>query len=296
MPESQQRKPKLLKPVLFAALVGLSCLDAHAVDLSHPPSARNIMQAVEEFDDGNHMVAQVAMVLTDRNGTQRERKFVRYVRNGELPTDKYSYIHFHEPAQVAGTTVLAYDYRDQRKDNDSWIYLPAVGKVKRLTTEERTGKLMGSDISYGDLTRRNLNNYEFKLLGEVPVGAWKTWHVEFVPTTPDEVRRFGYVKGHVWVDKQSLRVVRSIFWKAENAQTKLFDVKTLAKVDGIWTPLDMVFAVQHNGVTLHHTRMTFSSVRYNQPVDDRLFTPDGIARPPAVAGQRVASQTVVSPR
>lgn len=279
----------MLKPVLLAALValaGLSAPHAYADGLPDKPSAREVMHAVETFDDGDHMVAQVSMVLTDRHGAQRERRFVRYVRNGALPTDKYSYIHFYEPAQVAGTTVLAYDYRDQRKDNDSWIYLPAVGKVKRLTNEERTGKLMGSDISYGDLTRRDLGKYEFKMLGEVAVGPWKTWHIEFVPTTPDEVRRFGYVKGHVWVDKQSLRVVRSVFWKEETGQTKLFDVKTLENVDGIWTPTDMVFAVQHNGVTMHHTRLTFHDVHYNRPVEDRLFTPDGIARAPQLASRQ----------
>lgn len=246
-------------------------------------TVRQIMQAVDDFDDGDHMVADVELVLTDRQGMRQTKRFQRYLRNGANPKDKYSYIQFYEPKLLSGTTVLAYDYRDHRKDNDSWIYLPEVGKVKRLTTSERTGRLMGSDISYGDLTKRNIENYDFKLLAETPVGAWKTWHIEFVPKTEEEVQRFGYLKGQVWVDQQSLRIVRSIFWKAENRQAKLFDVKKMELIDGIWTPTDMVFAVQQNGATVHHTTMKFSSVHYNRPVADHLFTPEGMARPAALS-------------
>lgn len=264
--------------VLFAAFGFAAWLAAPPSWAAEPAGAAQIMQAVDEFDDGDHMVADVELVLTDRQGTQQTKRFQRYMRNGARPRDKYSFVRFYEPRLLAGTTVLAYDYRDHRQDNDSWIYIPEIGKVKRLTSSERTGKLMGSDISYGDLTKRNIDNYDFALLGEVAVGEWRTWHIEFVPKTDEEVQRFGYLKGQVWVDKRSLRIVRSIFWKAENHQTKLFDVKKMDLIDGIWTPVDMVFATQHDGTTVHHTAMKFSSVRYNRPVADHLFTPEGMAR------------------
>lgn len=260
--------------------LGLAFPATQAAELT---TALQIMQAVDEFDDGDHMVADVELLLTDRQGTQQTKRFQRYLRNGVNPKDKYSYIQFYEPKLLSGTTVLAYDYRDHRKDNDSWIYIPEIGKVKRLTSSERTGKLMGSDISYGDLTKRKIENYDFTLLGEPTVGAWKTWLIEFVPKTEEEVQRFGYLKGQVWVDRQSLRIVRSIFWKAENGQTKLFDVKKMELIDNIWTPTDMVFVTQQNGATVHHTAMKFSAVHYNRPVADHLFTPEGMARTPASA-------------
>jgi outer membrane lipoprotein-sorting protein len=268
-------KPKKLhRSVLLILGLSASGLIGATPTFAQDLTAKEIMQKVEDFDDGDNSISDIEFILTDRQGNQEKRKLRRLGKNfGPNGRDEYTYSYFYSPTLIDGTRVLTYDYHDDARDDETWIFIPDLGKVKRLTSRDKTSKLMGSDISYGDLTQRDLSKYDFKLLGEEKVRNWDTYMVEFTPKTEEEVKRFGYLKGQVWVDKLSFRAVRSIFWKSEGGQAKYFEIYKMENIDGIWTALDMSFTVKRGDAVVHRTDMRVSNVKYNQTFPQSLFSP-----------------------
>ena len=267
--------------VLLLSSVQFAFNSVHAAipGATEPLDARAIMQRVEDFDDGDNLVSDIELTLTDRQGNQKIRKMRRLGKNfGADKRDEYAYSYFYAPKELEGMTVLTFDYHDYNQEDETWVYIPQLGQTKRMTSQDKTGRLMGSDINYGDLAQRDTRLYDFKLLREEKVRQWDTWVIEFTPRTEEEVRRYGYTKGQAWVDKESFRVVRSIFWKAENNEDKYFEIYKLEKISGIWTPLDMSFMLKKGDVVLHRTDMKISNHRYNQNLSESLFDPNWLDR------------------
>lgn len=264
---------------ILPSIMSVGLLVASNIVAAETMDARAIMQQVEDFDDGDNEVSDMELTLTDRQGNQKIRKMRRLAKNfGADKRDEYAYSYFYAPRELEGMTVLTFDYHDDGKEDDIWVYIPQLGQTKRMTSQDRTGRLMGSDINYGDLVQRDTIHYDFKLLREEKVKQWDTWVIEFVPRTEEEIRRFGYVKGQAYVDKASFRVVRAIFWKAENNEVKYFEVYKLENISGIWTPLEMSFTLKKGDVVLHRTDMKVINPRYNQNLSESLFEPNWLDR------------------
>jgi outer membrane lipoprotein-sorting protein len=252
-------------------------LAAHAAD---PLTAREIMQRVEDREEGDDSVARVTIAMTDRFGDTHECRLKRFRKDaGPDGKDSYTFSFIDSPEAMQGTRTLTLDYRPADAQDDQWLYIPALGEVKRITTNTNTSRLMGSDITYGDLTSRDLDLYEFELLGEEPVEKWRTWVVSFKPKTPEEIRRFGYTHGKVWVEQNSYVVVRSIFWMAENEQVKYFITHDLREIDGIWSPVAMTFITRKGAHTVSKTTMRLDDIAYDVGLPDAMFTPDYLTDP-----------------
>ena len=73
------------------------------------------------------------------------------------------------------TGFLTYDYDDPVRDDDQWLYLPALKKTKRIATGDKSGSFMGSDFSYADLTSRELDRYDFRLMKQAEVNGVAVW-------------------------------------------------------------------------------------------------------------------------
>ena len=141
--------------VLGAFLAGIST-SAWAL------TADEIMQRVNDREDGDNIVMEMQMVLINKNNEQRVRRMQQYRQDkGE---DSQSVIFFEEPADVRNTGFLTYDYDDESKDDDQWMYLPALRKTKRIAASDKSVSFMGSDFNYSDLTSYNLSDYNYKLL------------------------------------------------------------------------------------------------------------------------------------
>lgn len=271
-----------VRGLLFRAMPAIVAVLLPGMPVAAPaqaPDAHAIMQRVEDFDDGDNLVSDIELTLTDRQGNQKTRKMRRLAKNfGADRRDEYAYSYFYFPRELEGMTVLTFDYHDYDKEDETWVHIPQLGRTKRMTSSDKTGRLMGSDINYGDLVQRDTNRYDFRLLGEERVRDWDTWVIEFVPRTEEEIARYGYLKGQAWVDKASYRVVRAIFWKAENNEVKYFEIYRLERISGIWTPLSMSFMLKKGDVVLHRTDMQVVNPRYDQKLSEDLFDPNWLDR------------------
>ena len=207
------------------------------VVLADDAKAREIMQKVEDRDDGDKRRSSMQMILIDKRGKERVRSTVSYSR--DQGKDTQSIIFFESPADVEGTGFLTYDYDDETKDDDQWLYLPALKKTKRIAASDKSGSFMGSDFNYSDMTSRALNEYDFTLSKEMEVNGDKVWAIEAVPRSQKTIDETGYKKSLILVRQDNYVVIRAISWEKDGGRMKYLDVKELKKIDGIWTPLEM---------------------------------------------------------
>jgi hypothetical protein len=233
-------------------------------------SAREIMDRVEDRDDGDDGISDMEMILIDKRGQQRIRKMRTFSKDsGE---DDYSLMFFLTPADVKDTGFLTYDYDDLDRDDDQWLYLPALKKTKRIAAGDKSGSFMGSDFNYSDMSSRALDRYDYTLMKETEVNGHKVWQIQGIPNTKEEINRTGYTKSIVFVRQDNFVVIRSVGWLKKGSRLRYFDVKTLEEIEGIWVATEMTMTTKKGKATLHKTVLKSSNVKFNQDLDLEDFS------------------------
>ena len=254
----------------FIITVTLSLSLLGSLSFADDPKAREIMRQVEDRDRGDNKTSTIEMVLIDKKGQQRIRHMFQYTK--DFGDDSYGIIFFIEPADVKDTSFLTYDYDDADKDDDQWLYMPALRKTKRIASSDKSGSFMGSDLNYSDMTSLELEDYDFFLKKEMEVDGIKTWLIESVPRSKETIEETGYQKGLVFVRQDNYVVIRSVKWEEKDGYLKYMEVKQLEQIDGIWVSLETHVTRKHGKRTVHKTILTNSNVKFDQDLDESLFT------------------------
>lgn len=266
--EMKSMTVRVSKAVMLAILFFLTVCAGQAN--ADDAFAREIMQKVEDRDDGDNQVSDLQMILIDKSGNQRVRKIRQFRKDrGE---DKLNLIFFLHPADVEDTGFLTFDYDAPDKDDDQWLYLPALGKTKRIASSDKSGSFMGSDFNYSDMTSRQLEDYDFKLLKESKVGELKVWMIELVPRSKAVVEETGYKKSIVFVRQDNYVVIRGIHWVEGSKDLKYLDVKKLELIDSIWVATEITMTTKKGKETRHKTLLRIGNVKFNQPLNESYFT------------------------
>jgi outer membrane lipoprotein-sorting protein len=252
--------------VLLVMIMVLSAVPASADD----PKARAIMEKVDARDDGDHQTADMEMTLIDKNGHQRKRSIRSFSK--DMGDDTYRLMFFREPADVRNTGFLTYDYEDPDRDDDQWLYLPALRKTKRIASSDKSGSFMGSDLTYADMTSRNLDDYDFTLKKEMDVKGEPVWLIESIPRSKKVIKETGYAKSLLFVRKDNYYVIRGVHWVKNGGYLKYLDTRTLEQIDGVWVGTEMHITKKKSKKMVHKTEMYWKNVRFNQDFADDLFT------------------------
>ncbi len=232
-------------------------------------SVNEIVNKVDTRDDGDNGVATMKMILIDKHGSKRIRDMKKYSKDkGE---DIYSAIFFLSPSDVKNTAFLTYDYDDSAKDDDQWLYLPALKKTKRIASSDKSASFMGSDFSYSDMTSRDINDYTYKLVKESKVGNNKVWIIESKPKTQKTIDETDYTKSYMFVRQDNFVVIRALHFLTDGKK-KYMDVKKLEKIDGIWVATEIEMKTKKGKQTLHTTLLKFNNVKFNQDLSDSFFS------------------------
>ncbi|HHS92136.1 MAG TPA: outer membrane lipoprotein-sorting protein, partial [Campylobacterales bacterium] len=178
------------KKLLFLLGVGATLLTTNV--MADDVQARAIMEKVDARDDGQTLEQDMLMVLIDKNGNERTRDLKSYAK--DFGEDEHRTLFFKSPSDVKNTAFLTYDYDDSAKDDDQWLYLPALKKVKRIPSADKSSSFMGSDFSYFDMTDRDLEDYDFRLLKETKVYGHDAWMIESTPRNQKVIDESGYEK------------------------------------------------------------------------------------------------------
>ncbi len=232
--------------------------------------ARAIMEKADARDDGDNASANMEMILIDKKGQERVRKILSLSK--DMGEDTYRIMFFTHPTNVKDTGFLTYDYDAPDRNDDQWLYLPALKKTKRIASSDKDNPFMGSDFSYADMTDRHLDDYNYKLLKEVEVSNTKTWVIESVPKTQEVIDTYGYTKSVLFVRQDNYVVVRAVNWIKKGDKLKYMDVRSLELIDNIWVPTEIHMTTKKGKATLHRTILKRENVRFNQDLKEDLFT------------------------
>ena len=225
-------------------------------------TGREVAENVENRDSGDTTHALVQMRLVDADGDAKDRVIEQY---GREENDRMrNVIIFHRPASVEGTRFLTIERGD--RDDDQWIYLPALDRVRRIAGGEGDDAFMGTDFTYNDLEGRDIEGYNYELLREEQVDDWNTYVVETVPKPETDSQ---YSKLVQYVDRNSWIPVKIEFYDQDGNLLKVNQVHRMERVQGYWTIIENSMA---NVQTEHRTELQVTNFRYNEDLPDGLFT------------------------
>jgi Outer membrane lipoprotein-sorting protein len=251
----------ILKTLLIASLT-LSSLFAI--------TGQEIAQKVHDRDEGDNSTSNMKMTLIDKNKKKRVRDLKTYTKDkGE---DKLKLMFFLTPADVRNTGFLTYDYEDSDKDDDQWLYLPELRKVKRIASSDKSSSFMGSDFTYSDMTSRNVEDYTYKIMKEPKVGGHKTWQMLVTPKTDKTIEETGYTKSIMFIRQDNFVVVQALNYIKIGKKLKYMKILGLKKIDGIWTTTKIQMVTKKGKKTLHKTVFEFTDIKYNQDLEESFFS------------------------
>jgi hypothetical protein len=207
--------------------------------------------------------------LTDRRGQTRAqeiRSFRRYFAD-----EKRTILFYTAPANVRGTGFLTYDYADGAAEDDQWLYLPALRKVRRIPASSRGDYFLGTDFSYEEIKSENkvgLQDYRFRTTGQEEVDGILCYVVEGTAVSTEIAKELGYSKA-VWRIDPAIWISRkSDYWDVNGNHLKTIENLKIEQVDEIWTVLQVRAKNHKSG---HSTLLTSTNVDYRSAVPERTF-------------------------
>jgi len=256
-----------LKPFVLSALL---TIPVAGFAQSAEDRGLEIAQAAKDFDKGfADFTANMTMTLKNRSGNTSTR-FIR-IRTLEVDGDgDKSLSIFDQPADVKGTAMLTYTHG--LKPDDQWLYLPALKKIKRISSRNKSGPFMGSTFAFEDLGSQEVEKYSYKYLRDEPCGGWSCYVVERYPA----YKHSGYTRQVVWIDSEGYRMVKAEFYDRKKALLKTLIADDFQQFLGhYWRPgrMDMV-----NHQTGKSTLLEWSEYQFKTGLSDRDFRSQTLKR------------------
>ncbi len=177
-----------------------------------------------------------------------------------------------EPIGEKGIGMLTYDYDDANKDSDTWLYLSALGKVKRMISSsedsDESGSFFGTEFSIEDVELSKVDDYTYKLQKETTYDGRPTWVIESVPK-PKRARKSKYGRSLSWIDKERHLVLKVNLFNRHGKPYKQLTMRNIKNIDGVWVARNLTM---NNRITRRVTSMDLISVAFNMDVPDDFLT------------------------
>ncbi len=265
--------------------IGAFWLSLHVVAEESKPAnskavdADTIVKRVMAVPEGEHSTSRLIMKMVDRRGKERVRYTANYRKYfGE---EKRTVLFYTEPANVKGTGFLTYDYPKSDVDDDQWLYLPALRKVRRISASDRGDYFLGTDFTYEDIKQSGKidpRDYNFIFLSEETGSQGEKRYVLEAQAVTDEVaKELGYQKLALRVNPDNWVITQIDYWDTKGKKLKTYTASDIEKIDGIWTRQTMEV---NNHISGHYTHFSFKDVDYKTPVNDRKFSVHALNRGP----------------
>jgi outer membrane lipoprotein-sorting protein len=203
------------------------------------------------------------MVITARNGNTSERVIDQYSKDG--PNGGRTVIVFQSPSNVAGTRFLTMDTASG--GTDQWIFLPELGRVRRIAASESSGSFMGTDFSYDDISavdrEASLDNH--RLLREETLNGRACYVIESIPKDSS----FQYSKTISWIEKERYLSYKVELYNRRGELVKIMEMSDFRDVQGRLTPMQTKISTVGAGT---FTTIYMEIIRYNDAIPERVFT------------------------
>lgn len=239
-------------------------------------SADDIMARVDATPEPDSQKSTMTMVLVDQRNQQRVRQIQSQQMQSE--TANLSLLFFLQPADVRGTGFLMFDYHQPDKDTDQWLWLPSLGRARRIAGSDQTGSFMGSDLSYADLSRRHLEDWNYQLLREDEVSGVPVWLIEATARDQSVVARTGYQRSILYVRQDIAQITRAVHYTPTEGLIKLMNIPAFEQQGDYWLPNEIQMMTQRGGRTEHRTLLRFSDRQVNYAAHPEDFTLNRLER------------------
>jgi outer membrane lipoprotein-sorting protein len=190
-----------------------------------------IAQDADKYDSGfQDFTADMVMTLRNKQGKESTRQI--RIRTLEVQGDgDKSMSIFDQPRDVKGTAMLTFSHG--LEPDDQWLYLPALKRVKRINSRNKSGPFMGSEFAYEDLSSQEVEKYTYKYLRDEACGELQCYVIEQYP----QYEHSGYTRRIVWLDKEGYRPVKVVFYDRKNSLLKTLSNSNYKQyLDHYWRP------------------------------------------------------------
>lgn len=231
------------------------------------PTGPEIMTNLDQRDEGQDQVSRSVQSLINHRGQVRQRNnlYLRKNYKGKNGLDTKTLIFISSPARVKGTAFMNWSYLDSAKDDDQWLYLPALRKVRRLSASEKEDSFMGTDFTYDDMGDRKVEEDNHKLIGSERIEGQDCFKVESTPKDP----KYMYSKKVTWVVKGEWIPLKVDYYDRKKRHLKTLTYGGWKKIEGVWVTSRMEMA---NHLTKHRTLLEMPETRVNVGLDEKIFS------------------------
>jgi hypothetical protein len=178
----------------------------------------------------------------------------------------------NEPVRDKGIGMLTYAYAAPDKDDDNWLYLSALGKVKRLVSSsessDESGSFFGTEFSVEDIASRKIEDYTYKLVEQVTYANRPVWILELVPT-PERTKKSKYSKVMLWIDKERYVILKQDLYDRNGTLFKRLTASNVEQINNVWVARK---AEMNNLLTRRVTLMELTAIAYNVDVPKEFLT------------------------
>jgi len=262
------------RPLLSAVSAFCVLFAAGATALADDPDARgdtpeaqkgyDISARADRTDNGfGDSRVEARMVLTNRAGQQtvREFSFQTLEKEDESVGDK-SLVVFDSPRDVEGTALLS--HAKILDADDQWLFLPALKRVKRISSRNKSGAFVGSEFAFEDFTISELNKFIYSYVGEEDVDGLMMDVVERFPRYENS----GYTKQKSWVDQDIFQVRKVEFYDRKEALLKTLTLSDYREYDGVWRAHSLKMINAQNG---KETELVYGDFTFKSGLDENDF-------------------------
>jgi len=229
-------------------------------------NGRQIMEKALNKTNWQDMTGRVELILTNARGRQRIRKIKMFNRK-RTADESDMLMRFMAPADVKGTAFLTIEHKNS--DDDRYLYLPAMRRVKRIASSGKGGNFMASDFTYYDIGKPKLKDWTYKRLKDETVEGKACYKLECLPASAQIAKDTGYGKIVRWIRKDIFVTVKSVFYDRGLRKWKILQVPKIENISGVWFQTDMLMKDIQNK---HSSEMIFSQIKINQNIPKDFFS------------------------
>ncbi len=230
-----------------------------------------IAREADARNDGfKDVTAQMTMTLRNKHGQESTRRI--RVKTLEVPGDgDKSLSIFDTPRDVKGTAFLNYTHKTG--DDDQWLYLPALKRVKRISSRNKSGSFMGSEFSYEDISSQEVEKYTYKWLRDEGYDGQDCFVVEYYPV---DKKNSGYTRQVTWLDMKEYRPLKVEYFDRKNSHLKTLTFRDYRKyLDRYWRADEMQMVNHQNG---KNTQLVWSEYKFQTGLTKNDFSKNSLKR------------------
>lgn len=244
-------------------IVALFAIAGIALAAAGAQSALDIVKASRRGMKADTMSTRSRLVIASKDGNTTERMLDQYTAVGA--TSVRTVIIFQKPASVAGTRFLT--IQNEGKPEDRWIFLPSLGKVRRVASGEGSGSFMGTDFSYDDISLMNRDPGldAYSILRDETLDGKECRVIEARPNDPG----FQYSRMLLWIDKAGSSTLKTELYDRKGELAKVLEIQAYREIQGRLTAVATKMSTVQAKTS---TTIFMDIVKYDDPIPASVFT------------------------